>query len=38
MAAKVFFRLVCPACHGETSKADDFFFNRARCRYCNNAW
>lgn len=37
-SARVFFRLVCPECHRPSSKANDFLFNQARCKYCNNVW
>jgi hypothetical protein len=37
-SARVFFRLICPECRRATRRADDFFFNRARCTYCNNVW
>ena len=37
-SAKAFFGLVCPKCGQPTSKAADFFFNKARCRECDYTW
>jgi hypothetical protein len=37
-SAVQYFRLVCPACAVRTSKAADFFFNRAKCQKCQRVW
>jgi hypothetical protein len=36
--ARAFFGLICPRCGVPTNKADDFFFNKARCRKCGGVW
>ncbi len=36
--ARVYFRLVCPQCRKFTNRAADFFFQRARCKECDNQW
>jgi len=37
-SAKQHFGLRCPLCGNFTSTAVDFFFNRAKCKRCGNAW
>ncbi len=37
-SARVFFRLVCPACQSQSVKPADFFFRRVKCKKCVNVW
>ena len=37
-SAREHFRLRCPSCGKLTSSAADFFFNRAKCKACQNVW
>jgi hypothetical protein len=37
-SAKEHFRLRCPGCGRFTSKAADFWFNRAKCAGCQRVW
>jgi predicted Zn finger-like uncharacterized protein len=37
-SAKRYFGLRCPSCGRFTSQAADFFFNRAKCRRCDEVW
>jgi hypothetical protein len=37
-SARHHFRLQCPMCHRFTNSAGDFFFTRAKCKYCDTIW
>jgi hypothetical protein len=37
-SARQHFNLRCPSCGKFTSAAADFFFNRAKCKACQNVW
>jgi hypothetical protein len=37
-SARAYFRLICPECRSAEAKADDFFFNRAKCKACGRVW
>ena len=37
-SASRYFRLICPGCAARSSKAADFFFNRAKCQKCQQIW
>jgi hypothetical protein len=37
-SAKEHFNLACPNCSNKKVKADDFLFNKAKCKQCNFVW
>ncbi|WP_442484926.1 hypothetical protein [Aeoliella sp. SH292] len=37
-SARRYFRLVCPSCGNTKVKANDFFFNRGKCKRCGVVW
>lgn len=37
-SARRYFRLVCPSCGHTKVRANDFFFNRGKCKRCGVVW